>query len=441
MVAGLVAAAINGADPGACVRRAWAGLTAKDGAWGHVVAIGKASAAMARAACALGAGRQGGVVLAPADSAIQDGIPAAVRVRAADHPLPTARNVSAAREVEAHAAGLREADTLLVLISGGGSAHLTLPAEGLTLDDLRAATAAMLDAGTTIDELNMVRRHCERLKGGGLARLAYPARTAVMVLSDVMGDRLEVIASGPCAPDPSTFADALGVVDRYGLRGRVPAVVAHLARGASGAVPETPKAGDPVFARVSHTIIGNNALARAAVRVHLERQGWRVEEEVRALTGEAAGAGEMLGARAAVMRAGAGGAGAGIAGAALVLGGETTVRTAGATGRGGRCQEMALSAACAIEGMRGVTIACVATDGVDGPTDAAGAVVTGETVRRGRSMGLEAREHLSRHDSGTFLERVGGLIRTGATGTNVNDVAVVLVMPDGGAGGGAGATA
>mgnify|MGYP005850497565 CR=1 FL=1 len=337
------------------------------------------------------------------------------------HPLPDERNVRAAQAIAEVARRAGEGDALIALISGGGSAMLTLPVEGVTLDDLRRVSDALMKAGAPIDALNAVRKHCEQLKGGGLARLAYPARVWAFILSDVVGDRLDVIASGPTAADPTTYADALAVLDTYGVRHTAPAITAHLEAGARGERPETVKPGDRALANVTNTLIGSNRLALEAARRYAAGFGWRVAELRLGVEGEARAVGAALGRAALDLQQAAA-----RRPACLLMGGETTV-TVGGSGRGGRNQELALAAAIVLDGAKGIAVVSFATDGIDGPTDAAGAIATGQTCARARVLGLDPQAYLDDNDSYTFFEQVGGLIQVGPTGTNVNDVMFALV--------------
>jgi hydroxypyruvate reductase len=337
----------------------------------------------------------------------------------AAHPLPNERNLFGASAIASAVEEAAVFDLVVCLISGGGSAHLTLPVEGLSLDDLRGVTQALLLGGAPIEDLNAVRKHCERLKGGGLARLAAPAPVWALILSDVVGDRLDVIASGPTSPDPTTYADALAVLDRYDARDASPAVTAHLEAGVQGAVPETIKAGDDVLIGVFNTIIGTNRLAVDAAADAARELGFAVQIVETPLTGEAGPAARTV-SRPVTQGATPEGP------LAMLYGGETTVTVRG-DGLGGRNQELALAAALEIEGLAGVVVASFATDGIDGPTDAAGAIATGETVQRARDKGLDPYEYLANNDSHTFFAALGDLITTGPTGTNVNDLAFLLV--------------
>ena len=315
---------------------------------------------------------------------------------------------------------------MLAVISGGGSALLTLPWPGLDLGDLQNTTDLLLRAGATIVELNAVRKHLSQIKGGGLARLAGGARVASLILSDVVGDPLDVIASGPTVPDPTTFADAMTVLDRYGLRDRVPrAIRRHLESGLRGQLPDTPKEGADLFSRVHNVIVGSNRLAaEAAVREAQTRglNAWLlstfVEGEAREVAQVAAAlAKELVNYDRPVPRP-----------ACLVWGGETTVTVRG-QGKGGRNQELALAAALSMQDLPGVLLVALGTDGTDGPTDAAGAVSTGETVSRAAALGLDPFAYLADNDAYPFFDALGDLIRTGPTGTNVNDLLLLFAFP------------
>jgi hydroxypyruvate reductase len=274
-----------------------------------------------------------------------------------------------------------------------------------------------------------VRKHCSRLQGGGLARLAAPAQVAALTLSDVVGSPLDVIASGPTVPDHTTFTDALAVLDRYELAGQVPAsVLDHLRSGAGGALPDTPKPYDPLFDGVANIIIGDNERAGRAAVAEAQRQGFHSLLLTTFLQGEAREIGKAV---AGLAQGIAWGQSDLKPPACLVLGGETTVTVRG-RGRGGRNQELALAAAIALDGYPlpdGVEVAIVslATDGTDGPTGAAGGIATADTVRRGRTLGLDARAALADNDSYPYLAALGDLLITGPTGTNVNDLVLVVV--------------
>jgi hydroxypyruvate reductase len=389
----------------------------------HLAAAGKAAAAMARGARqALGPRLSGGVVIVPKGG--EAGVPRGFEVYGGGHPVPDEEGVLGARAIHRLASDLGAGDLLLCLISGGGSALMTLPPEGVSLAEVRAATGSLLRSGAAIGELNGVRKHLDQLKGGRLARLAAPARVLALVLSDVVGDPLDVIASGPVSPDPSTFAEAVGVLRRRGVWDSAPpAVREHLTAGLEGAVAESPAAGDPCFERVEARIVGSNRLAAEAALAEAGRRGYGTLLLTTLLTGEAREVGRVLASVGLEVRR----SGRPIAApACLAAAGETTVTVAGA-GRGGRNQEVALGAALALDGSDGVVVASLGTDGVDGPTDAAGAFASGATVRRARERGLDPVRALAGNDAYPFFRGLGDLIVTGPTGTNVMDVAVVMV--------------
>jgi hydroxypyruvate reductase len=335
---------------------------------------------------------------------------AGIEVIEAGHPVPDESSVRGAQAVADLADRATGRDLVICLISGGGSALLTLPVPGLTLAELQSLTDALLRCGATINEVNTVRKHCSGIKGGNLARLAAPAQVVTLVLSDVVGDPLDVIASGPTVPDTTTVADAREVLARYGISTALP-------------LQETPKPGDAFFDKVQNVVVGSNRLAALAAVNRARELGFDALLLSTYVEGEAREAGRVAAALAKGIRA----HGDPLSPpACLVWGGETTVTVRGG-GLGGRNQELALAAALALDGWRDVLIMALATDGNDGPTDAAGAIVTGETMARARERGLDARAALDADDSYRFFDALGGLIRTGPTGTNVNDLLFVLV--------------
>jgi glycerate 2-kinase len=354
-----------------------------------------------------------------------DSIHSAITLVEAGHPVPDEAGRAGAEEIKALLTGLRPDDLVFCLLSGGGSALLPLPAGGITLADKQALTGALLRSGATINEINTVRKHCSQVKGGQLARWVQPASLVCLILSDVVGSPLDVIASGPTVPDTSTFADAWAVLKRYGLeQSAPPAIIAHLQRGLAGEIQETPKAGDPAFARTQNVLIGDNAQAAAAGVARARALGLRAEMVTTWLEGEAREVGRVAAALAkGLLRDEAPLARP----ACWVLGGETTVTLRG-QGRGGRNQEMALAAALALAGWEGALVAALATDGNDGPTDAAGAIATGSTIARGRAAGLDALASLAANDSYRYFSALGDLIITGPTNTNVNDLLFVFAF-------------
>ncbi|HVR72367.1 MAG TPA: DUF4147 domain-containing protein [Vicinamibacteria bacterium] len=387
-----------------------------------LVAAGKAASRMARAAEQALGGR--------IDEALAVDTTAAAplertRLRLAGHPLPDERGLAAAAEVEALARGLGPRDLLLVLLSGGASALLPAPVPGVSLDDKAALTRQLLHAGAAIGEVNTVRKHLSRLKGGCLARAASGARVACLLLSDVVGDDPSTIASGPTVPDPTTFADALAVLRRRGLLETTPVSVRrHLEAGARGARPETPKAGDALFRRVATHIVGSNRLSIAAAAREARRQGLRPMVLTASLEGEAREAARVL---VAILRECVEEGRPAAPPVCLLAGGETTVTVRG-PGQGGRNQELAVAAVAPLSAFPGpAVVASLATDGIDGVGGAAGGVADDDSARRAALLGLaSAAEFLETSDSRSFLGPLGDLIVTGATGTNVVDLTVLL---------------
>jgi hydroxypyruvate reductase len=379
-----------------------------------VLGCGKASAAMARAVEEiLGDLVAAGVVV------VKDGYTAPtrrVRVREAGHPVPDARGEQAARELLDLARGAGRDDVVLVLVSGGGSALTPAPAPPITLAEKQAVTGLLLAAGATINELNAVRKHLSLFKGGQLARAAAPAPVVSLILSDVVGDPLDVIASGPTAPDSTTFADALRVLERRGVTRDTPASVrARLEAGARGEIEETPKAADPTFERVTNLLVGNNEIVVDAAAAAAKSLAYQPHVLAYGLQGEAREVARELVARARRLEAPA----------CLVAGGETTVTVRGG-GRGGRCQEFALAAALELVEDEPLVVLAAGTDGTDGPTDAAGGLVDAGTVARGRAAGLDPRRALEDNDAYGFLAAAGDLVVSGPTNTNLLDLYICL---------------
>jgi len=343
----------------------------------------------------------------------------------AAHPVPDENGLNATVEIVRALQGADERTLVLCLISGGGSALLASPLPPITLREKRELTQALLSAGADIRELNTVRKHISRVKGGRLAEMAYPAEVLSLILSDVIGDPLDVIASGPTAPDETTYGDALAVIDRYRLRGKIPdAVTETLEMGGRLEIPETPKAGDAVFAKVTNVIVGNSRIALGIAEAKAKEAGCETTVLTAELTGEAADAGRWLAGKAReAKRSLAGGAGKKIC---LIAGGETTVAVLG-SGRGGRNMELALAFAEEITGTDGITLLSAGTDGTDGPTDAAGAFADGATAERAAKTGMAAESYLMNNDSYTFFKAEGGLFVTGPTGTNVMDIQIILI--------------
>lgn len=387
----------------------------------YVIGAGKAGASMAQAAERVLGGRiTAGLIN------VKDGHVAKLRrieLNQCGHPVPDERGAAGSARIAQIAAAAGPDDLVICLVSGGASALLPLPAEGISLEEKQATTRLLLACGANIHEINAVRKHISRIKGGQLARLAAPARVESLLLSDVIGDNLDVIGSGPTAPDASTFAAAGAILDRFAIRPRVPASVRNrIEQGSRGEIPETPKPADPLFARVRNTVVGGNRLALDAAARAARQLGYRtlilsstIEGETREIARMHAAIAREIAANGRPMRPPA----------CIVTGGETTVTIKG-DGLGGRNQEFVLAAALEIAGLDRVVVFSAGTDGTDGPTDAAGAIADGNTLARNP----EARLYLERNDSYHYFEPLGDLVITGPTNTNVMDVRLILVASE-----------
>lgn len=429
----ILAAAVRAVEPASAVRRVMSrrGESLRIGGQQYdlrrirrilVVGAGKASAPMAAAVEAmLGARITTGLVV------VKYGHTAPLRridLIEAGHPLPDAAGERGAAQMLDLLRGTTDDDLVLCLLSGGGSALLPAPVPGVSLEDKSAVTDLLLRSGAPIQDINAVRKHLSRVKGGRLAQAASGARVVALILSDVLGDPLDAIASGPAAPDPTTFGDALAIVRRYQLDDRLPAsALAHLRRGAEGREQETPKPADPLFRRVQTVVVGSNEQAVAAAAARAKTLGYHTMVLTTFFEGEAREAARVF---CSVARSVARRQTPLVPPACLLAGGETTVTVRG-QGRGGRCQEFTLSAARAIAGWPDVVVAGFGTDGTDGPTDAAGALVDGDTAARARSLGLDPARALAANDSYPFFHRLGDLLVTGPTRTNVNDIYLALI--------------
>ncbi|MBX2999306.1 MAG: glycerate kinase [Caldilineaceae bacterium] len=348
-----------------------------------------------------------------------------VRIVEASHPVPDEAGVRAGKAILALAAEATQDDLVIALLSGGGSALLVAPAPELTLADKQNLSKTLLACGASINEINVLRKHCSAVKGGQLARAVAPATLITLVLSDVIGSPLDVIASGPTVPDQSGWEDAWALVQKYDLADTLPsAIVNRLRAGLRGEIEDTPKPGDPSFAQAQTHIVADNRLAAEAALAKAAELGYNTLLLSTFVEGEAAEVGRLLAALGKEVLD----SGHPIpAPACLVLGGESTVTLGRESGKGGRNQELALSAALALQGIGDVTVVSLATDGTDGPTDSAGGLGDGATVSRGDSLGLSALDHLRRHNAYPYLAAVEDLLLTGPTRTNVNDLMFVFV--------------
>ncbi|MHA1617393.1 MAG: glycerate kinase type-2 family protein [Candidatus Njordarchaeales archaeon] len=391
----------------------------------YVIGGGKASGAMAEAMEEVLGDRISGGVVNVLKGTEKNFRVQRIKLVGASHPIPDENGMHGVEEMLEIAKRADEDDLVIVLISGGGSALMPKPAEPITLEEMKITTDLLLKCGATINEINAVRKHISAFKGGQLARACYPATTVALVISDVVGDPLDTIASGPTAPDTTTFEDAYRVLKFYGILDKVPENVRkRIEKGLKGEIPETPKPGDKIFEKVHNIIIANNRIACEAAEAKAREMGVNTLILSTHIEGEARHVGTVL---------------AGIAReihkydkplkrpALIIMGGETTVTVTG-TGKGGRNQELSLSASLRIRGLEGTAIASVGTDGIDGITDAAGGLVDSTTVDRGKGKGLDVLEYLANNDSYTFLKAVGDVIFTGPTGSNVNDIMFVAVV-------------
>lgn len=343
----------------------------------------------------------------------------------ASHPVPDEDGVLGTRKILELAEKAGENDLIICLISGGGSSLMPQPRDGVSLEDKKKITNDLLRCGATINEINAVRKHISDFKGGWLAKKAYPATVVSLLLSDVVGDPLDVIASGPTVPDTTTFGDAISILKKYNIWEKVPSSIQNLLLdGTRGVEPETPKKGDKVFEKVHNLVIGSNRAACLAAKDELERNSVKTLFLTSYMEGEAREVGTFLGT---LIREIVNSGNPLSRPCALISGGETTVTVVG-KGKGGRNQELALAASLKIKGLDGGVLASVNTDGVDGPTDAAGAIVDGYTIKRAEEKNLDPIEFLLNNDSYTFFSKLGDLIFTGPTGTNVTDIAVIVVV-------------
>ncbi len=431
----MLAAAIQAADPAEAVRQHFFvndGVISAGGFSVHlqevrrvfVVGAGKAGYPMAQAVYGLlGSKIAAGIVLVKYGHAPEPAI-GPIAIIEAGHPEPDENGAHGAARIAALLDDAGPDDLVIAVISGGGSALLTAPAEGIALADLREMTKILLACGAPIHEINCLRKHTETLKGGGLALKASPARVISLILSDVVGNPLESIASGPTAPDSTTFANALAILDAYVVSAAVPAaIMQRLRAGAAGLLPETPRQDNELFHKVHNVIAGSNRQAALAALAYAESKGMRTLLLTTWLQGEAKEAGHFLGAIAReiaqydspVHRP-----------CVIAVGGETTVTIRG-SGLGGRNQEMALSLVEDIAGLSGCIVITFATDGTDGPTDAAGAVVTGKSAAAAQRLGLIPMEYLQQNNSYAFFAALQDLLLPGPTQTNVNDLAFIIL--------------
>jgi hydroxypyruvate reductase len=348
-----------------------------------------------------------------------------VEIIEAGHPVPDSRGVIGTEKIIQLLENTRPDDLVICLISGGGSALMVSPVKGVTLQDLQRLTGLLLASGATINEINVLRKHLDRVKGGQIARYASPAKLICLILSDVVGDPLDVIASGPTVPDQSTFKDALSILERYRISEQIPlSIIDHLKQGRDGKVDETPKPGEQTFSRVNNLIVGSNRTATHAALQQAQLEGFNTSILTNYIQGEANQVGKVF---AAILKQMSDENQPIPRPACLIVGGETTVTKQGG-GFGGRNQEIALSAVRDLAGLNDVALITLATDGGDGPTEAAGAVVTGETYQRAQNQNMDPHTFLADNNAYNFFKPLDDLLITGPTQTNVNDLAFLLAI-------------
>jgi hydroxypyruvate reductase len=425
-------ASLRGADPKRCVKRFLrvdGGVVSagnfrkrlKDINKIIVVGAGKAAAVMAQAVEEVLIDRidQGVIIITKGSEASLKRI----ELHFGGHPFPDEDGATGTERIMEILSQAGEDDLVLCLISGGGSALLVSPVNGISLEDKKQMVQLLFECGAHIDEINTIRKHISKVKGGRLAKTAYPAQTVSFILSDVIGDRIESIASGPTAPDPTTFEDCFEIMNRYKLMERMPRSIKLLLQGSRNHQEyETVKPGDPVFERVENLIIGSNLLALQEAETKAQELGFNTLLLSSSVSGDTRKAAEEHALLAREIRQDK----SKPSPACVISGGETTVKVKG-EGKGGRNQEFVLAAAIQIDGLQDVVIASMNTDGIDGPTDACGAICDGLTVSRARKMALDPHDYLERNDSYHFFENLGDLIKTGPTHTNVMDIHIMLV--------------
>ena len=346
-----------------------------------------------------------------------------IEIVEAGHPIPDNRGAQATKRIIELLNHTRKDDLVICLISGGGSALMVSPVEGISLAELQDLTAELLASGATINEINTLRKHLDQVKGGQIARYAAPARLISLILSDVVGDPLDVIASGPTVPDSTTYDEAINILTKYQIENRISRkIIKHLESGKRGDIPETPKANELIFKNVTNFVIGSNLVAGQGALKQAQKEGFHTMLLTNYLQGEAK---EVAKALAAILRQMASNNPPLARPACIILGGETTVTLQG-NGQGGRNQEIALASIYDLAGINDIALITLATDGGDGSTDAAGAVVTGETFQRAQEAGLDPQIYLRNNDSYNFFKSLNDLVITGPTLTNVNDLAFLF---------------
>ena len=392
----------------------------------YLIGIGKASQSMATSVMQLlGNLIHSGVVITKTEDKFQtEKLSTKIKTIQSSHPIPDEKSIFAAEEIIRYSKKLTANDLVMCVISGGGSALVTKPVERVSLNAIQNLTSQLLRCGASIGEINTVRKHLDVIKGGGLLSFLYPAQVVSLILSDVMGDDLSMIASGPTVPDPTTYQDAMDILIKYSITKSIDeGILDHLTSGIKGIIPETLKENDPRLTKVKNIIIGNNLTAIVAAKQMAEKIGYHCEIITDPFVGNTYDVGNRI---AEMIRAKNRKPNEFNKPLCIICGGESTVDIKGG-GLGGRNQEVALYSAVQIDGIENICVATLATDGEDGPTDAAGAIITGKTVKSAETLGMDAIKYLHNNDSYNFFMRVGGLIKTGSTGTNVNDLNFIFI--------------
>jgi len=368
--------------------------------------------------------QKGYLIAKHGDMDILHRLPSTITVSFGDHPLPSVRSIQSTRGMLKLAESAREEDLVICLISGGGSALMTLPSEGIELSHLQELTELLLQRGANIEEINTIRKHIDCVKGGGLLKSIYPSTSISLILSDVLGDHIPSIASGPTEADPSTYQDAMDIINKYNLKKELKStIIRHIEDGIVGKKPETIKRGDAVLRNHKNVIVGSLRMAVEAAEKKAKELGFYTEMLSLQMVGEARDVGRQLGdlLRTTALNKKSSKP------LCMIAGGEPTVTIKG-SGKGGRNQEVALSAALEIEGLNHCVFISLATDGEDGPTEAAGGIVNGTTIGEGKEKGLDAQKYLDNNDSFNYLKQTRSLIRIGPTGTNVNDLYLMIIL-------------
>ena len=420
-ITSILAAAIDAVEPGEVIKRfvhrdenilsiAGQHYDLKDYENIYLVAFGKASLPMSFALIEiLGENFQHGWIVPKHTGSFSD--PRLI-IKPGSHPLPDETSLHAGEMLLEAADSFTEKDLVFCLISGGGSALITAPYAGVSLADMRELTRQLLACGARIDEINTLRRHLDRIKGGGLAKRIAPATIVSLILSDVVNSPLEAIASGPTAPDPSTLQDVWQILEMYNLMGKIPqTIVSHFKKNI-----ETPKPGDALFSRVSNILVGSNEIASQAAAEKAHQLGFETKNLGNDWQGEAREVAKTLTQKLSTSSN---------TPLCMIAGGETTVTLKG-SGKGGRNLELALAGVPFLDGLPDVMLVTLATDGEDGPTDAAGAAVTGDTASKARELGLDPEKYLNNNDSYHFFSSLRDLLKPGPTGTNVNDLTFIF---------------